>query len=91
MQDIPIESVDSLVNLILEMMSDRLSFGGRIEIRGFGSFSLHYKLARNAHYPKTGDRVITEPKYSPHFKPGKNLRDRANNANSSIAIYDGDV
>ena len=61
---------------ILELMSDSLIKNERIEIRGFGSFSLHYRPPRNAHNPKTGEKVVTKPKYSPHFKPGKELRER---------------
>lgn len=64
------------VNLILEYLSNALSNGRRIEIRDFGSFSLHYRRPRNAHNPKTGAKVVTHAKYSPHFKPGKNLRER---------------
>jgi integration host factor subunit beta len=64
------------INKILELMSKALVENQRIEIRGFGSFSLHYRPPRNAHNPKTGDKVITQAKYSPHFKPGKELRDR---------------
>lgn len=62
------------VNVILEEMTRTLSEGGRIEIRGFGSFSLHYHAPRNAHNPKTGEKVITNGKYTPHFKPGKELK-----------------
>lgn len=63
------------INDIIDCMGDALAAGERIEIRGFGSFSLHYRPPRNAHNPKTGERVITEAKYSPHFKPGKELRE----------------
>ena len=64
------------INKILELMSKALIDNQRIEIRGFGSFSLHYRPPRNAHNPKTGEKVVTEAKYSPHFKPGKELRER---------------
>ncbi len=64
------------INRILELMSEALIKGQRIEIRGFGSFSLHYRPPRNAHNPKTGEKVVTEAKHSPHFKPGKELRER---------------
>lgn len=66
------------VNHILELMSQALSDKERIEIRGVGSFSLHYRGPRNAHNPKTGEKVVTKAKYSPHFKPGKELRDAVN-------------
>jgi integration host factor subunit beta len=66
------------VNKLLELMSKALIKNQRIEIRGFGSFSLHYRPPRNAHNPKTGEKVRTEAKHSPHFKPGKELRERVN-------------
>lgn len=74
------------VNKILELMSKALIDNQRIEIRGFGSFSLHYRPPRNAHNPKTGEKVVTEAKHSPHFKPGKELRERvdASRAHSSL-------
>lgn len=72
------KDVELGINLILEHMSECLGKGERIEIRGFGSFSLHYRPPRKAHNPKTGTRVYTEAKYTPHFKPGKDLRERVN-------------
>lgn len=63
-------------NKILEQMIMSLTHGGRIEIRGFGSFSLHRRLSRSAHNPKTGQKVVTKDKMTPHFKPGKELRER---------------
>jgi integration host factor subunit beta len=63
---------------VLEHMASTLAQGERIEIRGFGSFSLHYRAPRTGRNPKTGDKVDLEGKYVPHFKPGKELRDRAN-------------
>lgn len=72
---LPEQQVADAVNLILDTMSDKLGGGARIEIRGFGSFNLHYRPPRNAHNPRTGARVITQAKYSPHFKPGKELRE----------------
>jgi integration host factor subunit beta len=59
-------------------MSDILAAGERIEIRGFGSFSLHYRAPRTGRNPKTGESVTLEGKYVPHFKPGKEMRDRVN-------------
>ena len=73
------------VNNILQYMSENLCEGGRIEIRGFGSFNLHFRPPRRAHNPKTGERLVTEPKYAIHFKPGKELRERIN-ANRHIPI-----
>lgn len=78
MTRLPEKQVSEGVNRILELMSAALVENNRIEIRGFGSFTLHFRPPRNAHNPKTGERVMTEPKYSPHFKPGKELRERVN-------------
>lgn len=66
------------VKTIIEQMSETLSRGNRIEIRGFGSFSLHYRAPRIGRNPKTGESVGLAGKYVPHFKPGKELRDRVN-------------
>ncbi|MAZ39546.1 MAG: integration host factor subunit beta [Legionellales bacterium] len=77
---LPEQDIADSVNLILDAMSDALGNGERIEIRGFGSFTLHYRPPRNAHNPKTGEKVITVAKYSPHFKPGKELRELVDNA-----------
>ncbi|MBA2649784.1 MAG: integration host factor subunit beta [Legionella sp.] len=71
------------INKMLELMSNSLIEGQRIEIRGFGSFSLHYRPPRNAHNPKTGEKVLTQAKYSPHFKPGKELRERVDASKST--------
>jgi integration host factor subunit beta len=68
------------VKSIIEYMSEALSDGGRIEIRGFGSFSLHYRVPRIGRNPKTGTPVNLSGKYVPHFKPGKELRDRVNSS-----------
>lgn len=78
LQHISEKDVTEGINLILEKIENALANGNRIEIRGFGSFSLHYRPPRNAHNPKTGERLMTTPKYSPHFKPGKEMRDRIN-------------
>ncbi len=72
--------VELAVKLILEQMSDCLSRGDRIEIRGFGSFTLHHRPPRVGRNPKSGESVKPDEKYVPHFKPGKELRDRVNNA-----------
>ncbi|MDG2141694.1 MAG: integration host factor subunit beta [Gammaproteobacteria bacterium] len=74
------KDVELTVKSILEYMSQMLSEGGRIEIRGFGSFSLHYRVPRIGRNPKTGSPVALSGKYVPHFKPGKELRDRVNNS-----------
>jgi integration host factor subunit beta len=72
--------VELAVKLILEQMSESLSNGDRIEIRGFGSFTLHHRPPRVGRNPKSGESVHLEEKYVPHFKPGKELRDRVNDA-----------
>ena len=74
------KDVELAVKSLIEMMSGALSMGERIEIRGFGSFSLHYRPPRVGRNPKSGDKVELPGKYVPHFKPGKELRDRANNS-----------
>jgi integration host factor subunit beta len=82
---LPEKDIALSVNHIIQYMSNTLSQGGRIEIRGFGSTNLHYRPPRRAHNPKTGEKLVTEPKYAAHFKPGKELRDRVN-ANRHIPI-----
>ncbi len=72
------KDVELAVKSLIEMMSNALSTGERIEIRGFGSFSLHYRPPRTGRNPKSGDKVSLPEKHVPHFKPGKELRDRAN-------------
>ncbi len=70
------DDVDMAVKTLLEQMSATLSVGERIEIRGFGSFSLHYRPARIGRNPKTGESVALPGKHVPHFKPGKELREQ---------------
>lgn len=64
------------VKVILDSMSTTLTEGGRIEIRGFGSFALNYRPPRLGRNPKSGDKVQVPAKYVPHFKAGKELRER---------------
>lgn len=70
--------VELAVKSMLEHMGQTLATGERIEIRGFGSFSLHYRPPRVGRNPKSGDPVSLPAKYVPHFKPGKELRERVN-------------
>jgi integration host factor subunit beta len=70
--------VESAVKGMIDHMTQALSSGERIEIRGFGSFSLHYRPPRIGRNPKTGDAVQLSSKFVPHFKPGKELRDKVN-------------
>ena len=70
--------VELAVKTMLEHMGQTLASGERIEIRGFGSFSLHYRPPCVGRNPKSGDPVSLPAKYMPHFKPGKELRERVN-------------
>jgi|TARA_B100001079_G_scaffold199162_1_gene172775 integration host factor subunit beta len=71
--------VELAVKGLLDRMSRALIEGDRIEIRGFGSFSLHYRPSRIGRNPKTGDSVRVPDKHVPHFKPGRDLRERVDN------------
>lgn len=62
------------VKTIIDSLSKSLSSGGRVEIRGFGSFSLNHRPARLGRNPKTGEKVNIPEKFVPHFKPGKELK-----------------
>jgi len=79
------KDVELAVKAMLEQMSEALSNGERIEIRGFGSFSLHFRPPRVGRNPKTGDSVPLPGKYVPHFKPGKELRERVNASRKNAA------
>ena len=70
--------IEAAINAIVERMSASLANDERIEIRGFGSFSLHFRPPRMGRNPKTGDSVKLSGTYVPHFKPGKELRERVN-------------
>ncbi|HET7315073.1 integration host factor subunit beta [Salinisphaera sp.] len=74
--------VELAVKLLLDHVIGELAEGGRVEIRGFGSFSVHHRPARRGRNPKTGEAVDIPRKYVPHFKPGKELRERVNNHGS---------
>jgi len=78
MNYIPKKIIDIAVKEILKHMVFSLTHGNRVEIRGFGSFSLHYRNARKGRNPKTGDIIYLEHKYIPYFKAGKQLRNRVN-------------
>jgi len=75
---LPSKDVELAVKHLLEIMSDALAEGERIEIRGFGSFSLHFRPPRQGRNPKTGEAVSLAGKHVPHFKPGKDIRERVN-------------
>jgi len=79
LEQLPAKDIELSVKTVIEQMSQSLANGGRIEIRGFGSFSLHFRPPRVGRNPKTGESVTLAEKYVPHFKPGKALRERVNN------------
>ncbi len=79
---LPQKQVDICVNMILAQMSDTLEKGGRIEIRGFGSFCLHHHEARKGRNPKTGESCIVPAKDSVHFKPGNTMRENVNRSSN---------
>ena len=68
--------VEVAVKMMLEHMTACLGAGGRIEIRGFGSFSLHFRATRAARNPRTGTPIVLLARYAPYFRPGKALRER---------------
>jgi len=74
------KDVELSVKIIIEHMAQSLAQGERIEVRGFGSFSLHHRKARTGRNPKSGEIVAIAPKYAPYFKPGRELRERVNNS-----------
>ena len=75
--------VELAVKSMLEHMSEALASGERIEIRGFGSFTLRFREPRIGRNPKTGEPVALPGRYVPHFKAGKELRERVNVAPDS--------
>jgi len=74
------KDADFAVKMILDALSEALVKGDRIEIRGFGSFSLNYRPPRVGRNPKSGDKVSVPEKWVPHFKAGKELRERVDRA-----------
>jgi integration host factor subunit beta len=80
------KDIELAVNQIVDSMIETLSQGERIEIRGFGSFSLHYRKARVGRNPKTGETVSLPDKRVPHFKPGKSLRERVDQSKETTEI-----
>lgn len=76
--DLPFKVVEAVVKLIIDSMVEALQNNRRVEIRGFGSFSLHYRKSRRGRNPKTGEQVDLQGKHVAHFKAGKELKDRVN-------------
>ena len=84
------KDVELSVKVLLDAISATLSRGGRVEIRGFGSFSLNYRPPRQGRNPKNGDKVKVPAKYVPHFKAGKELRERVgltSSASPSTTVF----
>lgn len=79
-EQLPPKDVELAVKMILEEMTQALVHNRRIEVRGFGSFCLHFRAPRTGRNPKTGDTVELTGKYVPYFKPGKELRERVNDS-----------
>ena len=79
------KDVEYSVKILVDTMTRSLARGQRIEIRGFGSFDLNHRPARQGRNPKTGDKVSVPEKYVPHFKPGKELRERVDRAMAAEA------
>lgn len=81
--------LEAAVQLLLQEMSNALGARQRIEVRGFGSFNVHYRPPRTGRNPRTGDAVSLEGKHAPHFKPGKALRERVNNVAAAAKAPSG--
>lgn len=77
------KDVEVAVKTIVDSMAEALASGGRIEIRGFGSFMLNYRAPRLGRNPRTGESVELTGRYVPHFKPGKQMRESVNNTRIS--------
>jgi integration host factor subunit beta len=75
--------VEHIVNSILDEIVDALSRGDRVELRGFGAFSVKNRPARQGRNPRTGSKVEVTEKYVPFFKPGKEMRERLNDGDDS--------
>ena len=78
--------VENIVNAVLDEITDALAAGNRVELRGFGAFSTRDRDARTGRNPRTGDSVDVGAKRVPHFKPGKELRERV----SGVTPVDAD-
>ncbi|QZD86956.1 integration host factor subunit beta [Qipengyuania psychrotolerans] len=76
--DLRPEEVEQVVDIFFEELAQRLSDGGRVELRGFGAFSTRERQARQGRNPRTGEVVDVPAKRVPYFKPGKDMRDKLN-------------
>ena len=79
-QTLTAKDVELAVQTVLEHIAEALEQGERVEVRGFGSFSLHHRAPRVGRNPRTGEAIDLPSKQVPHFKPGKLLRNRVNQA-----------
>jgi len=73
-----VQTIDKIVDLVFKGIVDRLATGGRVELRGFGAFTTRARDARTGRNPRTGEEVEVPAKRVPHFKPGKEMRERLN-------------
>lgn len=73
-----VADVESVTEILLESITAQLATGGRVELRGFGTFTVRSRDAREGRNPRTGETVAVAAKHVPHFKAGKELRDRLN-------------
>ena len=80
------KDTEAVVSVLLESIAESLKRGDRVEIRGFGSFSLNYRPARVGRNPKSGETVQVPAKYIPHFKAGKELRERIDAATDYMSV-----
>jgi integration host factor subunit beta len=76
--DLRLDEVEKVVDVFFDEISNRLTDGGRVELRGFGAFSTRGREARTGRNPRTGEAVPVPAKRVPYFKPGKEMRDRLN-------------
>ena len=74
------EEVEQVVDIFFDEITNRLADGGRVELRGFGTFSTRQRDSRTGRNPRTGDAVPVAAKRVPYFKPGKEIRERLNNS-----------
>ena len=83
------KDLEKFLNIFLVEIKNALKRGERVELRGFGIWSTHFQKARNSRNPKTGEAVALSGKFVPHFKPGKNLKNRVNESRSVVDINIG--
>ena len=76
--DLAPREVEQIVSCFFDAIAGRLAAGGRVEIRGFGTFSTRARDGRTGRNPRTGEAVAVDPKRVPYFKPGKDMRQRLN-------------